>query len=956
MAVHIVKQGDSITALGERHGFFGPTIWEHPDNEAIASKRPHMNELLPGDEVVIPERTEKIATISSGKLHTFRRKGIPAQLVLKVADLGLPRATQDYTLSVGREVLTGTTDEHGVLEEFVPASAKEGVLVIGPDEFELTIKFGQQDPQDELSGIQRRMANLGYLREKPSGKLDDATRQAVLELEMRHEIRAEEPTGIEMEPSEGEADEDANEDANDDAEVQGDPTSVHGGLLVGYHRDGDFVAVAERKGPWPSEPKGRVGTVYASLAASGGSGGGKRNGGGGDDGDSGPPGWVNVYNQLPPPAYYVIIGRGVTGLYNHLTMLADVWGRARLTPNLPVMHLGYAEPWGRRGHERMGQWPRMLDFFQGIAPGLALQNVPAEDNQNDWLPSSEFAANLRRVENRIRQEYLITTEANGAVGLSFAATRPFLSFQDGFVSTIDTHDGWTARGGAPYGQPGNGLPAAEDRRWQAAHAAGGATMGDGSVWHNDQCPYRISVFHNNTHSFVYAKKVDVCSGPGQPRLFRPGFFATRAMYDAHKPTYDSVPARYDQGGAIPRIVNGNDYIGATNNANHKVLVFKGNPVGAQSVQSALDMPGLGAPVDRVWWIVNKSLHLVPPAQTVPGLGNDADVPGRRNLLEQIGSDALINNEAADIATNHPNPPNWGSQAVRTNSFNDRLMRVGFHEIAGFREHADGRVIVDFNLHPYGDPGRPVPQYIPRLAERSLRRMQNAHTAGPYPAEMATRHDPAPVSGDAYEHIDSLTVDQVVYSLGQDRGPRAEGTAAYLVQLLGGMDPVDLAGFPAYITDGQADPDDANGVTGRVRILGSAFMGGPGIGNAVLRGTLDQGHARHGTTVPQEAPAGGGGMNMAITNIRRANACSNAPVRINFATAAELQAAGISPLVAQWIVAARATGDRGFSLTQCAALLGAFAALPIIGLAVGGPAGVLADQQLLLLNANNRFAF
>ena len=960
MTVHIVKQGDSITALGERHGFFGPTIWNHPDNEEIAGKRAHMNELLPGDKIVIPELTKKNESISSGKIHTFRRKGIPAKLVLKVADLGLPRANQEYTLRVNGEAIPGATDGDGVLEAFVPAQAKQGLLVIGPDAFELTIKFGQQDPQDELSGIQRRLANLGYLKGEPSGKLDDVTREAVMAFEMGHELRTEEePTSAQEDASQ----DDTSQDDAAESEADGEPTDVHCQLLVDYHRGRDFVAVAKRMAPWPAEPKGRVGTVYASLAASGGSGGDKRGGdkgdkgGDGGGGKSGPPGWVNVFNLLPPPGYYVIIGRGVTGLYNHLTMLTDVWGRARLTPNMPVMHLGYAEPWGRRGHERMGQWPRMLDFFQGVVPGLALQNVPAEDQQDDWLRSSEFAANLQRVENRIRQEYLVTLEANGGLAVSAHSTRTLLAFKDGFASTIETYNGWLARGGAPYGQAGNGLPVAEDQRWQTANNAGGATMGDGSVWHNNLCPYRISVFHNNTHSFVYAKKIDVCTGPGQPRLFRNNYFGGNvALRDEHKPAYDVVPARYDQGHPIPRIVNGNDYIGAVNNPQHKVLVFKGNPVAAQSVQSALDMPGVAAPVERVWWIVNKSLHLVPPAQAVPGLGNDADVPGRRNLLEQVGTDALINNEAADITTHHSNPPNWVSPVVRNNNFNNRLMRVGFHEIAGFREHPDGRIIVDFNLHPRGNVNTPVLQYIPRLAERSLRRMQAAHAVGAYPAEMTTRHDPEPATGDAREHIESLTVDQVVYSMGQDRGPGTVGTAAYLVQLLGAMDPVELEGFPAYITDGQADPDDASGTAGRVRILGAACMDGPGIGNAVLRGNVNQGLRRHDTTVPQEAPAGGGGMNMAITNIRRANACTTAPVRINFASAAELQTAGLSQAVAQWIVAARTTGDRGFSRTQCAAMLTVFALTPFGLLLFGGLPGVLADQQLLLLNANNRFAF
>lgn len=913
-----VKQGDSIASLAALHGFLPSTLWGLPQNQELAARRSNMNELLPGDRVYIPDRQPKRHAVASGRAHTFRQGGPAARFRLRVADMGIPRVEQDYTLTIDGQVREGTSDGDGIVEELVPAMAKEGTLVIGPDEFELTLQFGHQDPHDELSGIQKRLANLGYLREEASGKLDNATRLALMDFEARHDLRS-----------------------------SGEPSPESLEVLIGYHvGKRDFVSKAERKvDEWSQEPKGRKGVAAVSFM-------------GGDDG-TGPgsgedTGQLNMYDEPPPMGHYVIIGRGVTAWYDHLTMLADTWGRARLTDRLPVMHLGFAEPWARRRQERMGQWPRMLDFFRGLRgdphagtppPDLALAGVPAEDQQNDWLPSATFAANLVRVERHIQEQYLMSIGTDGAITVNPNATRRVpLIFQNGFVSTIENFDAWNGRGRAGYDDPDNGIPAAEVTRWRRARDGGRAQMGDGSVWHNNLCPYRISVFYADTHTFVYAMKIDVCTGPGQPRLFRRNFFATQELYDEHLPVFDREPERYDQGAAMPRIINGNDFIGSVNNPADTVLVFKGNPVGAQSVQSALDMPGLGAPVRRAWWVVNKSLHNEPPLPVGERLGNDADVPGRRNLLEQVGNDAL--NDAAEgleITNNHPNGANWVQHPYRHQRFDKRFMGIGFHEISGFAENQQN-LTVSFNLHPYGDDRRGVPAHIPGLASRSLNAMRNNHPVDTQYAEMVTAGQ-----GQA-EHLQELRVDRVVYSLGQDRGPRSEGTAAYLVQSLQ-MHSVALANFPAYVTDDQVDPDDPNRAAGLVRVLGSAFMGGPGIADGAQRQALDEGHDNHGRTVPQEAPAGGGGMNMAITNIHRANHCTTGPLRVNFASSAELQQAGLSWPAAEHIVAARSMVDRGYTVNEFADNLETFAA-GVMGHTVGGPAGVAADVALLRANGGN----
>ena len=177
---HTVCQGDSVISLSETHGLFAVTIWNDPGNTGLRQKRADMNVLMPGDVVVIPDKRQRLEKRPTGQTHRFRRKGIPAIFRFQIFDMHIPRASQHYTLTVDGVELRGTTDGSGILEQYIPAQAKEGKLVIGDDKFQLNFQFGYLDPVNELSGIQKRLNNLGYDCETEDGTLNDATTQALL--------------------------------------------------------------------------------------------------------------------------------------------------------------------------------------------------------------------------------------------------------------------------------------------------------------------------------------------------------------------------------------------------------------------------------------------------------------------------------------------------------------------------------------------------------------------------------------------------------------------------------------------------------------------------------------------------------------------------------------------------------------------------------------------------------
>lgn len=175
---HTVQEGESVSQLAERYGLFAVTIWQDPENADLRARRKNMNVLLPGDVVAIPEKRTKEVSIAAGRRHRFKRKGVPALVRLRLLRFGEPRARQSYTLTVDGKELGGTTDDEGVLEQYVSPQAREAILVIGEDRFTARLSFGRVHPISETSGVRRRLRNLGYPVD-PDGDLDDAARRAI---------------------------------------------------------------------------------------------------------------------------------------------------------------------------------------------------------------------------------------------------------------------------------------------------------------------------------------------------------------------------------------------------------------------------------------------------------------------------------------------------------------------------------------------------------------------------------------------------------------------------------------------------------------------------------------------------------------------------------------------------------------------------------------------------------
>ncbi len=188
---YTVKQGDCISSIAFKYGFFPDTIWNDSKNSKLKQDRKDPNALFPGDSLIIPEKQLKEEQCQAEQKHRFRRKGVPERLRIQFLtgdeEEDAPRNAIPYTLDVttksGRPVpqKKGKTDNDGFLDEAIPSDAIKGKIVLdeGDDEEVYEIMLGHLDPIDTISGLQARLNNLGYDCGDEDGILGPMTRNAI---------------------------------------------------------------------------------------------------------------------------------------------------------------------------------------------------------------------------------------------------------------------------------------------------------------------------------------------------------------------------------------------------------------------------------------------------------------------------------------------------------------------------------------------------------------------------------------------------------------------------------------------------------------------------------------------------------------------------------------------------------------------------------------------------------
>ena len=185
---HKVKQGECISSIAELYGFFPDTLWDDPANAELKEKRKNPNTLLQGDVVVIPDKQLGNESAATEEQHRFRKKGVPAKLVLYLRCGSKPRSNETYKLNIDGSWTEGTTTEEGKIEIAIPPGAETGELYIGELQEKYPLLFGYIDPVSEISGAQSRLRNMGLYDGVVNGVLDERTEKAIRLFQRTYEI------------------------------------------------------------------------------------------------------------------------------------------------------------------------------------------------------------------------------------------------------------------------------------------------------------------------------------------------------------------------------------------------------------------------------------------------------------------------------------------------------------------------------------------------------------------------------------------------------------------------------------------------------------------------------------------------------------------------------------------------------------------------------------------------
>jgi N-acetylmuramoyl-L-alanine amidase len=192
---HIVRQGECLSVIATRYGFTDwKYLYNHPENRELRKKRPNPNILFPGDVIQIPEQRTKEEQTATGQLHRFVVKSLKKQLrIVFKTPKGEILDNEVYTIEFdsGR-VKSGKTGGDGLLKEPVEPGESKATLEI--DGHTIKLHLGHLNPtgdvvQDDLSGIQARLNNLGYTAGPNDGIYGRNTRSAIALLQADEDLK-----------------------------------------------------------------------------------------------------------------------------------------------------------------------------------------------------------------------------------------------------------------------------------------------------------------------------------------------------------------------------------------------------------------------------------------------------------------------------------------------------------------------------------------------------------------------------------------------------------------------------------------------------------------------------------------------------------------------------------------------------------------------------------------------
>jgi len=189
--VHVVRPGEHLFQLAERHHFDADEVWNDPANDDLRERRPNPNMLAAGDLLHIPEDPQPAAVACSART-TNRFTGRRVQSRIAIQLRGAER--EPYVIHGLPRDVEGETDDDGRLEFLAPVQTREVSIELVNLRRVHPVRIGELDPPDVESGVRQRLLHLGFSGPlaierfqrahdlEPSGVLDEATRERLIEV------------------------------------------------------------------------------------------------------------------------------------------------------------------------------------------------------------------------------------------------------------------------------------------------------------------------------------------------------------------------------------------------------------------------------------------------------------------------------------------------------------------------------------------------------------------------------------------------------------------------------------------------------------------------------------------------------------------------------------------------------------------------------------------------------
>jgi len=176
----VVRSGDHLEAIAHQFGVTANAIRNEPSNANLVKKRGDMSMLAAGDVLYIPARERrKFLPVAVGSSNKFVATVPKVTVHLDLADGKSKHANVNYTVDGAGPQTKGTTDGDGHVTFSVPVTVRTVRLTLSDTGHAFDVQVGGLDPIEETSGVQMRLAHLGFYGGPLDGRLSDHTRAAI---------------------------------------------------------------------------------------------------------------------------------------------------------------------------------------------------------------------------------------------------------------------------------------------------------------------------------------------------------------------------------------------------------------------------------------------------------------------------------------------------------------------------------------------------------------------------------------------------------------------------------------------------------------------------------------------------------------------------------------------------------------------------------------------------------